>query len=259
MKKLFSQASLLLFGIGLFTACTGSTSDIKSPTPEQPVAENEITDAVLVFSKTDGYYHTSIPAGQAALQKLGMENNFLVDTTKNAAYFTADSLQKYSAVIFLNTTKDVLDEQQQAAFQEYIRGGGGFVGIHAATDTEYDWPWFNQLVGAYFANHPEQQEARVLVKDKTHPSTTMLPDTLVRFDEWYNFKDIQPNIKVLAYLDETSYKGGTNGDNHPIAWHQEFEGGRVFYTAGGHTNESYSEPLFLQHILGGIRYAMGKK
>lgn len=256
MIKLFSSALPLLLCFGLFSACTNTNSDL-SNTPSANTPLPEFDAAVLVFSKTDGFYHNSIPAGQAAIHKLGLENGFLVDTTKNAAYFTADSLRKYKAVVFLNTTKDVLNENEQTAFQEYIRAGGGFVGIHSATDTEYDWPWFNQLVGAYFVNHPENQEARILVTEKNHPSTSMLPDTLVRYDEWYNFKAIQPHIKVLAYLDESSYKGGTNGDNHPYAWYHEFEGGRSFYTAGGHTIESYSEPLFLQHILGGIRYAMG--
>lgn len=238
-------------------SCTKSTPEGQAGN-EQADNNSEATPAILVFSKTSGFVHTSIPTGVAALQKLGRENNFEVDTTKNAAYFTADSLKKYSAVVFLSTTQDVLDETQQLAFQEYIRSGGGFVGIHAATDTEYDWPWYNQLVGAYFASHPKNQEARIAVLDKNHPSTSMLPDTLKRFDEWYNFKNIQPHIKVLANLDETSYEGGANGANHPIAWYHDFEGGRVFYTAGGHTDESFSEPLFLQHILGGIRYAMGQ-
>ncbi|ALJ00968.1 Crp/Fnr family transcriptional regulator [Rufibacter tibetensis] len=215
--------------------------------------------SLLVFYKTAGYYHTSIPSGLAALQKLGAENGFKVDTTNNAAKFVQDTLQKYDAVVFLSTTQDVLNDTQQQAFEQFIRGGGGFVGIHAATDTEYNWPWYNQLVGAYFDSHPEIQTATIQVVDKSHLSTSFLPDKWERKDEWYNFKNINPDVKVLANLDETSYKGGKNGQNHPIAWYHTFEGARVFYTGGGHTNESFQEPLFLRHLLGGIQYVLQKE
>jgi uncharacterized protein len=214
--------------------------------------------SVLVFYKTSGFYHTSIPDGIAALQKLGRDNGIQVDTTKDAGRFTADGLKPYAAVVFLNTTQDVLDAAQQAAFEQYIRSGKGFMGIHSATDTEYDWPWYNQLVGAYFNGHPQIQSARVQVVNKNHPSTQSWPERWERRDEWYNFKDINPAITVLATLDEQSYQGGTNGSHHPIAWYHEFDGGRSFYTAGGHTAESYSEPLFLQHLLGGLTYVVGK-
>ncbi len=213
---------------------------------------------VLVFYKTAGFYHKSIPAGIQAIQNLGEKNSFQVDTTANSAVFAFNKLKLYDAVIFLNTTGDVLDEAQQKEFERYIQSGKGFVGIHAATDTEYSWPWYNKLVGAYFANHPKVQPANLLVVDKNHASTNFLPDTWQRTDEWYNFKSINEKIKVLAYLDETSYTGGQNGSKHPIAWYHEFDGGRAFYTAGGHTDESYKEPLFLKHVLGGIKYAIGK-
>ena len=215
-------------------------------------------NAVLVFYKTSGFYHTSIPTGIAAIQKLGQEHHFRVDTTRNAELFTEAQLKQYKAVVFLNTTQDVLNAAQQTAFEQYIRSGKGFVGIHAAADTEYEWPWYNKLVGAYFASHPKNQKATIHIVHKKHPATAHLPDNWERFDEWYNFKSIQPSITVLATLDEKTYTGGTNGDHHPIAWYQEVDGGRSFYTAGGHTDESYSEPLFLQHLLGGIQYAIGK-
>ena len=214
--------------------------------------------AILVFYKTAGFYHESIPDGIAAIQKLGQENNIAVETSKDASVFEENNLKKYKAIVFLNTTQDILNLKEQTAFETYIRGGGGFVGIHAATDTEYDWPWYNQLVGAYFDSHPAVQKATILVKDKKHPATAFLPDKWDRVDEWYNFKSINPKINVLATLDESSYKGGKNGANHPVIWHHEFDGGRAFYTAGGHTPESYREPLFLQHLLAGIKYAMGK-
>jgi cytochrome c len=215
---------------------------------------------VLVFSKTKGWKHSSIPFGIAAIQKLGQENNFLVDTTKNAAVFTDENLKKYATVIFNNTTGNILNGDQQAAFERYIQAGGGYVGIHAAADTEYDWPWYGKLMGAHFASHPHNSNVRkatVDVTDKTHSSTTMLPEHWERTDEWYNYRSFYSGIKVLANLDENSYEGGINGANHPISWYHEFDGGRAFYTGNGHTDESYSQPLFLSHLLGGIKYAIG--
>lgn len=219
---------------------------------------NKKVPRVLVFTKTKGYHHASIPAGIAAVQKLGAENNFIVDTTTDASYFTRKQLKKYAAVIFLSTTGDVLNNEQQEAFQKYIHSGKGFVGVHAATDTEYDWPWYNQLVGAYFKSHPKQQEAVLNIIDPTDPSTKHLPAKWKRFDEWYNFKSIQNGLHVLMTIDEKSYTGGENGDVHPMAWYHEFDGGRAFYTELGHTDESYKDPLYLQHLLAGIQYAMAK-
>jgi type 1 glutamine amidotransferase len=214
---------------------------------------------VLVFSKTAGFHHQSIGAGVAAIQLLGIENGFEVDTTTNADRFTYANLKKYAAVIFLSTTLDVLNEQQQPEFQKYIRSGKGFVGIHAATDTEYGWPWYGQLVGAWFSQHPKVQQAVVKVVNPANQFTKHLPSSWTRTDEWYNFKWISDQIHVVLTLDESSYEGGTNGINHPMSWYHEFEGGRAFVTALGHTNESYTDPLFLQHLLAGIKYAIGKK
>jgi cytochrome c len=214
---------------------------------------------VLLFSKTSGYRHASIAAGKVAIMKLGRENGFDVDTTEDARYFTEDTLKNYSAVIFLSTTMDVLNNYQEADFERYIQAGGGFVGIHAATDTEYDWGWYGRLVGANFLSHPKNQQATLNVVDQEHISTKHLPKQWSRFDEWYNFKNLNPDVKVLIKIDEKSYEGGKNGDNHPMAWHHEYDGGRAFYTALGHTDESYSEENFLKHLLGGIEYAIGDK
>jgi type 1 glutamine amidotransferase len=212
-----------------------------------------------VFSKTLGFHHASIPVGIAAIQKIGQDNNMQVDTTTDANFFNEKQLKKYAAVVFLSTTGNVLNDEQQLAFEQYIKQGGGFVGIHAATDTEYDWAWYNQLVGAYFKSHPKQQEAILHVIDPTHVSTMHLPKEWKRFDEWYNFKSIQPNLHVLITIDEKSYTGGENGDYHPMAWWHDFDGGRAFYTEFGHTDESYADPLFIQHVTGGIAYAVNKK
>lgn len=213
---------------------------------------------VLVFSKTAGFVHSSIPQGIAAIQKLGMENGFEVDTTKNAALFNEDSLKKYAAVIFLNTTGNVLDYKQEAAFERYIQSGGGFVGVHAATDTEYDWGWYGKLVGAYFKSHPRTQEAKFIIKDKNFGATEFFTDTVwQRRDELYNFKDLNPDVHVLITVDESSYEGGTHGAYHPMSWYHQYDGGRAFYTELGHTEESYSEENYLKHLLEGIQYAIG--
>lgn len=214
------------------------------------------TPRVLVFTKTKGYRHESIPEGKAAIQKLGEENGFEVDTTENADYFVEDSLKRYRAVVFLSTTGDVLNQAQQNAFKRFIQAGGGYVGVHAAADTEYEWWWYGKLVGAYFKSHPNQQKAK-LVKQPTEKLDQKLPEPWERFDEWYNYKKISPDLNVLVKLDESSYQGGENGDNHPIVWYHEFDGGRSFYTGLGHTKESYSEPEILEQLKNGITYAMG--
>lgn len=215
---------------------------------------------VLIFCKTAGFHHESIAVGIPAIMKLGKENNFDVDTTTNSARFTTTNLKQYAAVIFLSTTGDVLNNEQQTVFERYIKAGHGFVGIHAATDTEYDWPWYGNLVGAYFKSHPsKQQEAKLDIIDRGFPATNHLPATWRRLDEWYNYKWIAPDLQVLMKIDEKSYQGGENGDNHPMAWYHNYDGGRAFYTALGHTDASYSDPLYLKHILGGIKYAIGKK
>lgn len=214
--------------------------------------------SVLIFSKTNGYRHTSIPAGINAIKLLGSENRFSVDATEDSLAFTDANLAKYDAVIFLSPTGNVLGEAQQKAFENYIKKGGAFVGVHAATDCEYEWPWYVKLVGASFLSHPAQQVAKLVVKDKKHPSTKHLPDVWERKDEWYDFKNMNPAVKVLMTIDETSYTGGKNGDVHPMSWYHEYDGGRVFYTALGHTAEAFGETAFLKHLLGGIKYALGK-
>ncbi|MFF9277216.1 ThuA domain-containing protein [Streptomyces griseosporeus] len=213
---------------------------------------------VLVFSKTAGFRHDSIPEGVAALRQLGAEAGYTVDATEDAGAFTPGNLRRYDAVVFLSTTGDVLDAAQQSAFEDYIHKGGGYVGVHAAADTEYDWAFYGGLAGAYFRSHPAIQPATVDVEDRAHPATSALARTWERTDEWYNYRsNPREHAHVLASLDETSYTGGTMNGDHPIAWCQEYQGGRAFYTGGGHTKESYAEPAFRAHLLGGIRYAVG--
>jgi type 1 glutamine amidotransferase len=213
---------------------------------------------ILIFSKTAGFHHKSIANGIIAIRLMGNQNGFDTDTTTDAAQFTYRNLKKYDAVIFLNTTGDILNDAQQAEFQKYIRSGKGFVGVHAATDTEFDWPWYGQLAGAYFSDHPKVQQAVLQTVKPENVFTRHLPAKWTKTDEWYNFKWISEQIHVVLTVDETSYTGGKNAPSHPISWYHEFEGGRAFTTALGHTDESYTEAFFLKHLLAGIQYATGK-
>ena len=239
MKKIFSVIFL--------AACFFLNSCLTKSTPR-----------VLVFSKTAGYRHSSIDTGKLALLKLGSSNKFIVDTTEDAAKFTEANLKKYAAVVFLNTTGNVLNANQEAAFERFIQAGGGFAGIHSATDTEYDWIWYARLVGANFLSHPKIQPAKIIVTDKENPATKHLPAVWERTDEWYNFKNLNKDVHVLAKIDETSYEGGALGADHPMAWYHEYDGGRSFYTEFGHTEASYADSNYLKHILGGIQYAIGE-
>jgi cytochrome c len=215
---------------------------------------------VLVFSKTAGFRHESIEAGIAALEKMAADKDFDVTFTEDAADFYTANLQRYNAVVFLNTTGDVLDAEQQDAFERYIQAGGGYVGIHAATDTEYDWPWYGRLAGAYFLDHPSDpnvQTGTMVVKKQGHWATKGMPASFEKTDEFYNFRNISPDITVVLTIDESTDQGGKNGPGHPMSWYQEFDGGRAFYTAMGHTDETFSEEIFLDHLWAGIHYAAG--
>ncbi|MFB7530240.1 ThuA domain-containing protein [Streptomyces sp. NPDC056178] len=214
---------------------------------------------VLVFSKTAGFRHDAIPDGIAALKELGKGSDITVDATEEARQFTTANLARYDAVVFLSTTGDVLDTDQQKAFENYVANGGGYMGVHAAADTEYDWQFYGGLVGAYFSSHPAIQSATVRVEDHKHPATAHLDDEWNRTDEWYNYRtNPRGQAKVLATLDETTYTGGTMKGDHPITWCQSYQGGRSFYTGLGHTKESYAEPAFRGLLLGGMRYAAGQ-
>lgn len=217
-------------------------------------------DRVLIFSLTKGFHHASIADGITAIKLIGETDNFVADTTTNPALFTDANLKQYKALIFLSPTGTALfNKQQQDALVNFIHKGGGFVGIHAATDCLYDWDWYGQLVGAYFVKHPKIQQATLNVIDTGHPSTKSFPSQWTHTDEWYNLKQVSPNIHILIKVDEASYSGGDMNNNHPISWYQQFEGGKVFYTALGHTKEDFTtDTLFLKHLTGGINYALNR-
>jgi cytochrome c len=215
---------------------------------------------VLVFSKTAGFRHASIPDGIALIQTLGAAHGFSVDATEDASLFTPQSLSAYRAVVFLNTTGEVLSASQQTAFETYVRGGGGWVGVHSAADTEYDWPFYGQLLGgAWFLNHPPIQTATLQVADATHPSTRHFPASFSFTDEWYNFQaNPRSAVNVLLTIDETSYDPGSGAmGDHPIAWCRAIDSGRAWYTNLGHNSETYGDASFARHLLEGILWAAG--
>ncbi|MFC5834185.1 ThuA domain-containing protein [Nonomuraea insulae] len=246
MRRLLSGVSVAI----ALAACTFHAS---------PAAAADAPYDVLVFSKTAGFRHDSIPAGIQAIRELGTANSFTVTATEDAGAFTTANLAQYEAVAFVSTTGDVLNASQQSAFESYIRGGGGYVGVHAAADTEYGWPFYGQLVGAWFASHPAIQQVNSKTENRAHPATAHLPQTWTRTDELYNYQsNVRSTARVLATLDESSYSGGSMGGDHPITWCKTIDAGRSFYTGFGHTQQSFTEPAFRSQLLGGIRYAAAR-
>jgi cytochrome c len=239
--RITRRSVLALVGVTLLAACTGRTARAQDAPTGAP--------RVLVFTRTTGFRHDAIPAD---------EHGFAVDATEDPVAFDDAALAPYAAVVFLLTTGDVLDADGRAAFERYVRAGHGYVGVHSATDTEYGWSWYGELVGARFAAHPAIQSAVVRVEDADHPSTAGMPDPWLRTDEWYDFRaNPRGHVHVLLTVDEGSYHGGGMGADHPIAWYHAYDGGRAWYTAMGHTAESYRDPAFLSHLLGGIQWAAG--
>ena len=257
----------LLLSMAL-VACTG-TSSATSTTESEPTSSTTSTIPatstsvaggfdVLVFHRTEGFRHSSIEAGIAAIERLGEEHGFRVAAGQDPTIFSESGLADFEVIVFLSTTGDILDPDEERAMETFVESGGGFVGVHAAADTEYDWPWFGELVGAYFDSHPDPQEAVLEVVAAGHPIVADMPATFQRFDEWYNFRAPPgEDVTLLVTIDETSYQGGSMGQSHPISWAHETLGGRSFYTAMGHTEESFTDPLVLTHLGNGILWAAG--
>src|SRR3954454_1606899 len=266
ITKTFDTPGVYSFLCKIHSGMTGSVT-VAAPS-------GNTLSKVLVFSKTAAFRHDSIPAGIAAIQSLGAANGFAVTATEDSTQFTDANLAQYDVVIFLSTTGDVLNDVQQTAFEHYIEAGGGYVGIHAAADTEYGWAWYGQMLGGYFRNHPAgTPTATVKVEDADEPSTAGIPASWTRTDEWYNFQpptnpvvngggnDYSPRdsgVHVLMTVDESTYDeqdGNTTDDDHPVTWCTDYDGGRAWYTALGHTQASYSEAPFRAHVLRGPKPA----
>lgn len=220
----------------------------------------------LVFSKTQGFRHQSIPEGVAAIKKLASKHRFQIYATEDASVFTKEGLANYDVIIMMSTTGNILNDEQKSAFEAFVKSGKGVVGVHSAADTEYDWEWYSRMIGGQFNHHPHQQTARLKVVNRNHPSTYHLNENWIRTDEWYEYKNFNKDVTILVQLDETSYDVGSirgqkagMGEVHPIAWYHEFDGGRIFYTGLGHVEEAFQDDDFLNHLYGGIWYAaMGK-
>jgi cytochrome c len=255
--RLFMKKSKALLWIGFAWILACSTTACVA-------AEAADDFNALVFSKTLLFRHASITNGIAAIKALGEKNHFHVDATEDSNSFTRTNLAQYKVIIFLSTSGGVLNERQKVVFKDYVERGGGLAAVHAAVAgdlaTEGNWPWYGEALCARFTNHSSVVQATVHVEDRANPSTAMLPQDWVRKDEWYNFiTSPRGQARVLASVDEASYQGGNMGKDHPIAWCRNMGKGRIWYTALGHTEESFSEPLFLEHLLGGIQVAAGVK
>jgi len=220
---------------------------------------------VLLFTKTNGWHHESINEGVTAMRAMALRHHFTLDWHEDPSIFSDEKLQKYQAVVFLLTTGDILNDEQQAAMERFIRAGKGYVGIHSASDTEYDWDWYTKMVGRTFHIHPLIQTAELSVIDRKFPGVERMPNQFLWTDEWYEFG--AERIKGMNYIlsvDEKTYdpaadwgtkKGTGMGKFHPISWYHAYDGGRAFYTALGHLPATYSDPLFLEHIYGGLYWA----
>lgn len=254
VKKLLLATSGLVVLL-LLQACSDQTAD-KAGGEAQAVGKSLNGANILVFSKTDGERHESIPAGIEALNTLARNNGFKIEASEDSALFTDAALSQFNAVVFLNTSNNILNESQELAMERYIQAGGGFVGIHAAVETEWEgeWFWYRKLVGALSQSHggdAAQPTTHVQVNNKNHLSTEALPDQFELADEGYSYREIYQFINVVASVN------GAEGENHPVSWYHEFDGGRSFYTGLGHSAETFANENFLQHLLGGINYAVG--
>jgi len=291
-RLLGTLAGLAALVLGFGAASAGAAGPAAAP-GSAPDAGQADDYKVLVVGKTLGFRHSHIDETTHAIIDLGRESGFTVDvwdppnssggwwgpgspgqpdlTMTSTPFTSSENLSKYATIVFASpvdntnglnpSTPRLLDDSELAAFQGYIRGGGGYVGLHAATDTMHTVPWYSKLSGggARFVNHPAQQTATMRVEDPTHPSTEHLPRAWVRFDEWYNFSsNPRDSVRVLLTLDESTYSGGRMGADHPISWCHNFEGGRSWYEGAGHVDSSYSDPVFLEHLKGGIEWTAGK-
>jgi type 1 glutamine amidotransferase len=222
--------------------------------PERPNPLPLTKNKVLLYTETAGYRHESISAGTEMFKENAEKWNLEIQEAATSDAFTVDNLKQYRIIVFMSTTGDLFTPQEEAALQAYVKGGGAILGIHAASDAEYDWPWYGQMLGGWFIDHPAIQEAKCMVKMPAHESVKDISSPWIRTDEWYNFKNLQQNNQIVLTVDESSYTGGTHGAVHPISWYRTFDGGRIFYTAMGHTPETYKEELFIRHIGGAISW-----
>lgn len=253
------QIIALAFLVSFLLIYSCKTTSIQLVENAQTTSKKEVPASILVFSKTAGFRHASIEKGIEALKTMGELQKWKMNFSEDASLFNKEELSKYNLILFLNTTGDILNSNEQTAFENYVKSGGNYVGVHAASDTEFDWPFYAEMVGAQFKSHPKQQNATLIkAVNCQHPSVEHYKATFEKFDEWYNFrKPVASYVNVLLSIDENSYQGDRMGTYHPISWYHVYKGGRVFYTAMGHDDPSYSDADFLKHLQEGIRWALG--
>lgn len=215
-----------------------------------------VSPAILVFTKTTGFRHDSIPAGVAAVERIAAELGYGTEHTEDAGVHNPLDLARFAATVWLSPSGDVLDELERAALADFVTGGGGWCGVHGASTAEPSWPFFRELVGARFIGHPPGcTPGEIDVVDQDHLATAHLPKRWAWTDEWYSFDERPKGWEVLLEADEETFAAGdlAMGHPHPIAWHRRLETGRCFYTALGHAAEAYEDDAFLAHLKGGLR------
>jgi uncharacterized protein len=240
----------------LMLIVTGPAS--AAPSPTRP--------AILIYSGTTGYRHDSIPAGIKAVTAIASRRGLAVTASEDPSIFSASSLRRFRAIVLLSCTTDPknpasewLIGERRTALQQFVRNGGGVLAIHAAADSHYHWPWYARLIGGRFARHPQgTPTGKVTVVAPTDPAVRGLERSVSRTDEWYYFDDYDPVSKVLVTLDPASI-GETDTNPNPVAWTRQINEGRIFYTAMGHTRESYSDQWFLTHISNGLDWVLKRK
>lgn len=245
---------VLILTVGM--SCSEPTKPtVKNEIPVQ-IAPEQAPISIYVYSKTNGYRHDNMDIGRGLMKKMADGRGWNISFTEDSLLIRPERLSGLDVLVFFNTTGDILGPEQEKTVEDYIKRGGGFLGIHAAADTEYDWPFYHDLVGAYFKSHPNDPNVREGVSRMVgeHPIAKDLPKDWKRMDEWYNYKSFKDHIQPIYNLDESSYEGGENGEKHPIAWcHDKFVG-RAVYTGMGHTKESFSDPEFMQFLANSITW-----
>lgn len=221
--------------------------------------------SVFLFTKTDGWHHKSINAAVTAMETLSEKHHFSIDWHEDASRINPENLAQYDVIMFMLTTGDILNDEQKRAMEQFVKSGKGFVGVHSASDTEYQWDWYTRMVGRSFHIHPLIQTAELSVMSREFPGLERMPDRFLWTDEWYEFGE--EKIDTLNYIlsvDESTFdpvakwddkSGKGMGEFHPVAWYHEYDGGRAFYTALGHMGSTYSDTLFMEHIYGGLYWA----
>jgi type 1 glutamine amidotransferase len=252
------RAGVVLVTAWLLAGCSGeSRPSTTSPTGPQSVSPGSPI-RVMMLTATAGFRHDSIPAARDVMNAMASSSGeFTVTMTEDVSAITASTLAGYDVLFFALTTGELpFDSEQKAAILNFVSGGKGFLGVHSATDTLYDWPDYGRLVGAYFMAHPWTQSATVLVENQAHPSTVGLGDRFTLTEEFYTFRENpRPRVQVLLRLDPSSV--GTTGD-YPLAWTQSYGAGRAYYNALGHFAETWRDPRFQRQVAGALRWAAGR-